>query len=331
MEFRNGKEYNGYMMFENNYGRPTHKYQYKDGVLDGDIYTQALDGKYTDGKFSGKKYVEINDSPCMDFIKESTWQGRDDGWCLNYDKSKCWQEIKEDKLISDAAVIQMDDVSSWASRAADYKDVFNVCIPVNGTAIISDSYDFSCKFEVKDGKRNGLYQYQSATVCEIAYFKDDKVEGTAINYFDYIGGAKQSEISFKNDELDGAYVEYFAPTKKQKENQFNKLTDNLTDDVSRIEEKLLEPVTGNKKIEGFYKDGQKNGVWKYYSEDGEVINTEFWRDGINETQKFHALKKVASRHIDDDKPKTKIGQAIQKGVKTIEIAQELAKSKKQRS
>ena len=38
---------------------------------------------------------------------------------------------------------------------------------------------------------------------------------------------------------------------------------------------------GYKKIDGFYQSGLKNGVWKYYLEDGKVVKTIEYNLGIN--------------------------------------------------
>ena len=75
---------------------------------------------------------------------------------------------------------------------------------------------------------------------------------------------------------------------------------------------------------------QKNGVWKYYNEQGKVITTECWKYGKNETEKFNAIKKVAAKHIGDKEPTNKIEKVTKKSVKVLEIALETAKSKIQK-
>lgn len=63
---------------------------------------------------------------------------------------------------------------------------------------------------------------------------------------------------------------------------------------------FFDKVDGKKKIEGFYKNGQKEGVWKYYADDGTVINQEYWNEGNDCTAKYETLKKVASKRIETE-------------------------------
>ncbi len=79
------------------------------------------------------------------------------------------------------------------------------------------------------------------------------------------------------------------------------------------------------KISGSYKDDKKHGIWKYYDQEGKVIKTELWKDGVDETAKYAIMRKVSAKHAEHREPVTKIGKAIQKTVKAIEVRQELKK------
>ncbi len=82
----------------------------------------------------------------------------------------------------------------------------------------------------------------------------------------------KTSMAYIDDVLEGPYIEYYDR------------------DMTR------------KRKEGFYKKGKKSGVWKYYSEDGKVINTEYRLNGRDIIDKFKAakfkdIKKVASDRI----------------------------------
>ena len=126
--------------------------------------------------------------------------------------------------------------------------------------------DWTC--ETKDGKRNGLYT--------------DRINFVSAHY--------------KDNKLDGSYVKFF------------------------------DQLDGKKEFEGSYINGKKNGVWKYYDNKGNVINTEYWRNGKNETEKFNAIKKVAAKHVSEEGDK--IAPRKPKITKAIEVLQEIKSSKK---
>ena len=224
MEFRNGKEYGGYFKVEEpdiediGYlyaSKPDMEYKYKDGCLDGDFLINEQEGKYIEGKFSGKKYVSMEDSPCTQFIRDNTYYGRKDEHCINCKKSKFYQVFENGEFVSDNAVVQVNNAPSWLVYQPIYAH-----IPVNGTAKIIKGEDTVYSVEVKDGKKNG--QFCDSGSNKIGYFTDDKLNGTTISYYDEQMQMKKEEISYKNGELDGVYVEYFKPTKNRQINMIKK-------------------------------------------------------------------------------------------------------------
>ncbi|MBQ8870043.1 MAG: hypothetical protein IJ019_01545 [Alphaproteobacteria bacterium] len=149
--------------------------------------------------------------------------------------------------------------------------------------------------------RNGTLSLGSNIVCNFE-MKDGKLNGELSLYNNYHNPKTtlRRKAHYKDNKLDGPYQEFFKNSSQVR-------------------------------ISGSYKDDKKHGIWKYYDENGNVLTTEFWRDGKNETEKFKAIKKIVTQHSDEPEPKTKIGKVISKGVKTLEIAKELAKSRKYRS
>ena len=84
------------------------------------------------------------------------------------------------------------------------------------------------------------------------------------------------------------------------------------------------------KISGSYKDDKKHGIWKYYDQEGKVIKTELWKEGVDETAKYAIMRKVSAKHAEHREPVTKIGKAIQKTIKSIEVGRVLKKLQEQK-
>ncbi len=243
--------------------------------------------KEIDGKYMGGNFSGKKYIP----LEEST--------CKKYlpqniVKSRVNQEYINGKIVSETAY--------YGFHKGQTSFEYSLYLPKSGKATLTELFihgedNTRCFWQTKDWKKNGKQMKNNIKTTYV----DDILDGPCIEYY----GAscnRKAEYSYKQGKIDGAYTEFFAST----------------DYFASY---------GAKKIEGFYKDGQKNGVWKYYSEDGNLINTELWKDGKNETEKYAAIKKIATKHTDDKKATTKIGKAIQKGLKAAEVSAELIKSK----
>lgn len=168
---------------------------------------------------------------------------------------------------------------------------YDIHIPVNGQAYKRERQDgLIWKFYTKDGKEDGEYHVGSIHT----YYKDGKLNGSYEDFRDKI------RKNYKDDVLDGPYTEFF------------------------------DKIDGKKKVEGFYKEGKKDGVWKYRAEDGTIINQEYWHEGKDCTAKYNRLKKIASKHIEEEdklsegknervvlKRKTKLGKMIDFAKETV--------------
>ena len=100
----------------------------------------------------------------------------------------------------------------------------------------------------KDGKKEGISNTysKSGTILEQTPYKEDKITGIRRYFME--DGKIYSEISFKNDLEDGVY-------------------------------KLFE---GNEKpvAEGFYVVGKRDGDWIFYDEDGKIMETLKYKNGV---------------------------------------------------
>lgn len=174
MEFKDGKEYTGYFKIKGVKADDLSDYVCKDGVIEGTVCTDTFDGKFKNGKFTGKKYCH-NDQ---------------------------WQTFEDGNLMS-------TNIG------------YDIQITQDGTVFV-DKYNEHIKYQTKDGKKNGIY------------------------------------------------TEFF------------------------------DKLDGKMKVSGFYKEGKKEGFWKYYADNGTVIKQEYYHKGKNCTNKYEAIKKVASKRIEEE-------------------------------
>ena len=145
--------------------------------------------------------------------------------------------------------------------------------------------------------RDGSVSYDIGKSKYIFTIKDGKLDG---EFSGIRNDSLYKKAYYKDSKLNGPYQEFF-------------------ENSSQV------------KISGSYKDDKKNGVWKYYDHEGKVIKTELWKDGVDETAKYAIMRKVSAKHAEHREPVTKIGKAIQKTVKAIEVRQELKKLQQYRN
>ena len=125
--------------------------------------------------------------------------------------------------------------------------------------------------------------------------KDGKLDG---EFSEIKNDSLHKKAYYKDSRLNGPYQEFFENSSKMK-------------------------------ISGSYKDDKKHGIWKYYDQEGKVIKTELWNDGVDETAKYATMRKVTAKYAEHCEPVTKVGKAIKKAIKSIEVGRELKKLKEQ--
>lgn len=116
--------------------------------------------------------------------------------------------------------------------------------------------------KMKDKDRVGewlYYQEKSNDVLSREFYKNGKLDGKKTTY--YSNGKLTEELNYENGEMLG-------------ENNYYSPDGVLLKKLKYVNDQLQGPATyydanGNVVIEGFYKDGKKHGLWKYYK-DGKV-------------------------------------------------------------
>jgi len=185
----------------------------------------------------------------------------------NYDE-KALLADEEDKLENNATEESVvDEVESMA-----FKPVIDATqLPDKGLVRINFPNTEKPKFEcnILNKMLNGLVRgyYESGNLKSAVNYKDGKVDGIAYFYYDK-PDSKSSEAVFVEDLLSGIYREFY-------DNGARKAQITYEDGKKHGDAEYYYP-TGNLKIEAEFKKGLKNGKWKYFGEDGQVLNKERW-------------------------------------------------------
>lgn len=257
------------------------KCTYKNGKLDGEYKEtpeykeggRTLECFYKEGILDGRYFEETKEHKIECNYKD----GNLDGEYKKYVKTKdgSWKLSKE--------INYKDGVLD-----GKYVDSKSNLIYRNGKIVSGES-------TVVDYTGNG---YTYTYVNESEY---------KITYFDRFNHIKKIE-SFKNNKLDGICRDdktftTYKEGKKNGECHFEKegckVYCNYKDDVLDGPYEERDKV-GRKKCEGFYSDGKKNGIWKIYSTNGDLIETLRYEQGEDVTNRYNTLKKVASKSIAEE-------------------------------
>lgn len=123
-----------------------------------------------------------------------------------------------------------------------------------------------------DGIRNGPYltYYNTKNKKEEHNFLNGNKHGLCIWYYD--DGIKMSEYTYVNGNIEGEVKNYYKNSKLKSTVTFvNNEMDGVYKEYYNEEETL--------KVEGVYKVGKKEGVWTYYTPNGEKEKTEKYKNG----------------------------------------------------
>jgi antitoxin component YwqK of YwqJK toxin-antitoxin module len=138
----------------------------------------------------------------------------------------------------------------------------------------------------KDGEKTGVWKNYSEDNVLISEetFNKGKNSGTSKNYDNK--GVLTEEFIYKNDMLQ----EYKAYAKDGKTIYQNKKEGKNNYDV------LLYRSNGNKKKEGYVKNGQLDGKWKYYNVNGYLVGEDNYVNGFDEGKSYtyHENGKIKS-------------------------------------
>lgn len=256
---------------------------YTEGILDGPYMEETKDTKiicsYKSGNLDGD-YKEYKRDKNGQFVlsKECSYKnGVLDGKYVEYPLILLLYNNSEVKFISNLVYENGEIVSgekheikvhpyrtSEAEVIATYKYE-------NKDEYICTSYcdnrkvwhGTSSRLHYKNGLLDGLCKDFENGIE--AYYKEGKKNGMCVEDTKY--GKKES--TYKDDVLDGQYTEYFA--------------------------------NGKKKCEGNYSNGSKNGFWKTYADNGDLIEMRRFENGKDVTERYNKLKKIAAKHIEAEK------------------------------
>ncbi|OFY69606.1 MAG: hypothetical protein A2265_03180, partial [Bacteroidetes bacterium RIFOXYA12_FULL_33_9] len=113
--------------------------------------------------------------------------------------------------------------------------------------------------EKKDSTWN--YYLESGFKIYVENYKNGIRDGVTSKYFSSSKN-KCEEITYKEGEMHGEWIHYF-------ENGTKKMLANNSDGIRNGVFYAYYP-TGSMRIQGFYKDGLKEGKWTFFNEDGRI-------------------------------------------------------------
>ncbi len=127
--------------------------------------------------------------------------------------------------------------------------------------------------EINQKLLNGLWRgyYESGNLMSAVNYKEGIVEGTAIFYYDKESPLIKAEMTYTADKLEGVYREFY-------KNGARKAVLNYEEGKPNGDAEFYYN-SGVIKIKGLYKKGMKNGKWKYYDKNGNLLSSEKWKRG----------------------------------------------------
>ncbi len=138
----------------------------------------------------------------------------------------------------------------------------------------NDSGKIKYRGMVNDGRIDGVFKtyFLDGNIQSSVNYRDGKVSGKATFYYDAPGQKVKAEMVFdENEQMKGEYTEFYENGSKKAvlEVDDGKLNGDAT---FYYDSNII-------KIEGSYKNGVKNGKWKNYTEDGNILDKEKFKKG----------------------------------------------------
>ncbi len=146
-------------------------------------------------------------------------------------------------------------------------------------------------------RKQGLwkhYNYIGTLTWEVEYL-DNRRHGISKRY--YGNGRIMRETEYQYGFKDGSYKRYdFDGVITEGEYVLGRKTGHWTNYYSN----------GQIKNEGVYVNGHKNGAWKYYNSKGKLLNTHFFKNGVDmqtipEVEKMKSVIRKAFQELDASK------------------------------
>lgn len=188
-----------------------------------------------------------------------------------YDKDA----IIDDELEKIDAEAQ-SDLSSNSFENLEFKiNISEDTLKTDGTykQFYQDGKTICFEGSISDNQLNGLWRsyYESGNLKSSVNYKDGKADGIAYFYYDDEVNTLFAEIKFLEDKIIDIYQEFYENGAQKAKIEYD---DNVANGIAEFYYK-----TGRKKMEGEYKDGKKDGKWKFYDEKENLISTEKWKNG----------------------------------------------------
>jgi len=140
--------------------------------------------------------------------------------------------------------------------------------------IYYDDSTIKAEGKIRDENINGLIRsyYPSGNIMSAVNYIDGAVDGIAIFYHDNMENTQKSEVQFDMDQIVDLYKEFY------KNGSRKALLYYENGKVNGDAEFYYK--SGVLKMEGQYKRGLRKGKWKHYSETGQLLDKEKWKEGI---------------------------------------------------
>jgi len=259
-------------------------YSQTDKVVNGDTINKTDAKKYKQGYWEETNNNNLSKGCYINDKKDGAW--------ITYSAKGMPNKVESFKGgLKNGVSISIDDNGYYKGEANYKNDVLNGSqrIYATGGRLLSDAnykngilegtkktyYENNNKIQEEsfylNGERDGVskwYDTDGKLIAEYNY-KNGKFEG--INKTYYKSGNVQSEEIYVKNLRNGVYKEYFDTTIVSK-----------TTDLEIKTNKPVDPSEGTRilKLKGNYKNDMKDGKWIEYNENGTVLKTTTYIDGV---------------------------------------------------
>lgn len=146
--------------------------------------------------------------------------------------------------------------------------------------------------------------YESGKLSQIANYKEDRLFGEFIDYFDDESNSIKYKCTYRNGMKIGLEQEYFENGKLYKSKEKDSNGYQIGKDIVYFENGIVKELTeyfdsqkqgkylqnyenGKPKVEGRYNSGQEIGIWNYYYNNGKLFKSIRYDEGVKEKTFFY--------------------------------------------
>ena len=171
----------------------------------------------------------------------------------------------KEKQMNDLLLLADDAINRNYFEYVQFKTILADTVSVNQYTKYYDSGQLALEGTVVDGKPDGLWRayYPSGNTKYAIHYDDGKVDGEANFYYDTAIGNTKATTNYDNDFIAGSYTEYY-------KNGNKKVSLEYDNGVLHGDAKYYY-ISGQLKLEGEYKKGQKKGKWIYFDANGKRV------------------------------------------------------------